>query len=170
MHSITCKSESGFTTTIAHPIASLADVYAVPPQSPTCNSLFSFFTAIFYTRFALYNFVSIHLNSHASGTLYQNRVAMQLQNKGTWLRSTLLAAALLFGAAALRRPGPFPCWSAYIVTVGGVPGIAGSLTPFFPTLSPVRQFALTAFSVRALAVGFLLLRGARGSAGGSTAG
>ncbi len=72
---------------------------------------------------------------------------MQFRNNGAWLGSTLLAvAALLFGAAALRWPGPFPRWSAYIVAASGFLGIAGSLTPFFPALSPVRQFGLTVFS------------------------
>ncbi len=95
---------------------------------------------------------------------------MQFRNNGAYLGSTLLAvAALLFGAAALRRPEPFPRWTAYIVTASGLLGIAGSLTPFFPAFSSIRQMGLTAFSVWALVVGFLLLRGAR-EPEGSTAG
>lgn len=92
------------------------------------------------------------------------RFLMQFRNNGAWLGSDLLAiAALLFGAATLRRP--FPRWPAWIVIASGLLGVAGSLTPFFPMFGTARQIGLTGFSTWALIVGLMLLRHPRGPEG-----
>ena len=87
------------------------------------------------------------------------RALMQFRNNGAWLGSTLFTvAALMFGAATLCSTRRFPRWPACLVTASGLAGIAGTLTPFFPVFSTVRQIGLTGFSLWALIVGLMLLR------------
>ena len=87
------------------------------------------------------------------------RALMQFRNNCALLGSTLLAiAALFFGAATLRKPGPLPRWSGLVIGGSGILGIAGSFTPLVPMLGTVRQTGLTGFSVWALITGVVLLR------------
>ncbi len=64
--------------------------------------------------------VQVAANAWSGGTTDERKLLevplrslMQFRNNGAWLGSDLLAiSALLFGAATLCRPGPFPRWSA----------------------------------------------------------
>ncbi len=88
---------------------------------------------------------------------------MQFRNNGAWLG----------GHPARRRHIPVRCRG--VAPVGTVPALErvhrrrqvsrhrGKPDAVLSRVGPVHQFGLTAFSVRALAVGFLLLRGARAS-------